>query len=322
MGMNPDPVRVRVQSITYEAEGISSWELVSPDDAPLPPFTAGAHIDLHMAGGLVRSYSLSNPQDERHRYVVTVKKDAAGKGGSKFVHEQVRVGDRLTVSPPRNNFTLVEDARHTIFVAGGIGITPIWCMIRRLDQLGRSWELHYSARERGQCAFRRELEALEAARGGRVHFNFDQETGGKPTDLAALAARSPPDAHVYCCGPKPMLQAFEAACADRPAGHVHVEYFSAKAEAATEGAFSVMLARSGTRFAIPAGKTILEVLLDHKIGVSFACMSGVCGACETRVLEGIPDHRDAVLSPEQQAAGKTMMICCSGSRTDMLVLDL
>ena len=314
-------IRVVVAAVTHEASGIAAWEFRPADGAELPPFTAGAHLDLHLANGMVRSYSLCNSQDERQRYVVAINNDPASRGGSRFVHETLRPGDRLEISAPRNNFPLVEDASHVVFIAGGIGITPIYSMIQRLEKLGRSWELHYSTRVVEMCAFRKQLEALEALKPGRVHFNFDQGPGGRITDLNALIAKLPADAHYYCCGPTPMLKAFERACSEN-GRQAHVEYFTPKEEASVAGGFTVVLKRSGRSFVISPGKSILAELLDNRVDVTYSCTQGVCGTCETKVLEGIPDHRDSVLTEEEQASNTSMMICCSGSRTPLLVLDL
>ena len=324
MARDSERIEVFVKSVVREAEGINIWEFCRLDAEQMPPFSAGAHIDLHLHNGLVRSYSLCNEQGERDRYTVAVNKDGASRGGSKFIHETLKTGDKIWISPPRNNFSLVEDAGHVAFIAGGIGITPLWSMIQRLEKIGRSWEIHYSARNRHMCAFTGQLEALERRKPGRVHFNFDQEPGGKMMDLKELVRTLAKDTHLYCCGPTTMLEAFESAAHENghPATHVHVEYFKAKEVVAVEGGFTVVLARSGKRFEVPAGKTILHTLLDNHIDVPFACTEGVCGTCEVNVIEGIPDHRDAVLSPDERASNKTLMICCSGSRSKTLVLDL
>ena len=220
---------------------------------------------------------------------------------------------------PRNNFALDEAAAHTILVAGGIGITPIMCMIERLEKLGRSWQLYYSCRARAETAFLSELQAKGAA---KVTFNFDAENGGRFLDLAAIAAGAPAQTHLYCCGPLPMLKAFEAATADLPRQNVHVEYFTAAEAAALEGGYIVELRRSKREFSVPPGKTILETLRDAGVEVTSSCEEGVCGACETAVISGAPDHRDMILTAAERAANKTMMICCSGSKSDRLVLDL
>jgi ferredoxin-NADP reductase len=319
-----ETIEVLVQSITNLAEGINAWEFCRPDGGALPPFAAGAHIDLTLRQGLSRSYSLCNAPGERSRYVVAVQKEVAGRGGSRFVHENLRAGDRIRISPPRNHFQLVENADHVVLIAGGIGITPIWCMVQRLMSLGQSWELHYSARLRRVCAFRQKLEAIAAANPGRVHFNFDQEPGGRMTDVAALIAAAPAGAQLYCCGPVPMLEAFKAAAsiAGIPGERVHLEYFSAAHEAALQGGYTVELRRSGKVFAIADGRSILDVLLDADIDAPFSCMQGTCGTCEVAVLDGVPDHRDAILTEAERAASETMMICCSGSKSKRLVIDL
>jgi vanillate O-demethylase ferredoxin subunit len=313
---------VRIKRISYEAENINSYEFADPAGSDLAPFTAGSHIDLHLSNGMIRSYSLVNEQSERHRYVIAVNKDAASRGGSSYIHETLRAGDVITISQPRNNFVLKEEAIHSVLIAGGIGITPLLSMIRRLETLRRSWELFYAARTRLTAAFLGELSALRSDIHPNLHLNFDQEPSGRLLDLAAIVRSAPADAHLYCCGPVPMLEAFEAATADRPAGQVHVEYFKAKERPAAEGGFQVRLARSNRTITVEAGKTILNALLDAGIAASFSCTEGVCGTCETRVIEGIPDHRDLFLGKEEHAANNTMMICCSGSKSSVLVLDL
>jgi ferredoxin-NADP reductase len=321
---NHDTIEVMVKSVTNEATGINAWEFRRPDNALLPAFTAGSHITLHLANGLIRNYSLCNSPKERHRYVVAVNKDANSTGGSKYIHDTLKPGDTLRISAPHNNFPLNEKARHSVLIAGGIGITPMFCMIQRLEELGHSWELHYSARTRQMCAFKEALEAIEQLKPGRVLLNFDQEPDGKMTDLKSVISNAPADADLYCCGPNPMLKAFEQSAKEvgRPDAHIHVEYFTAKEEAAVDGNFTVFLQKSNLSFDIPPGKTILDTLLDDNIDVPYSCMQGVCGACQTKVLEGIPDHRDAVLTDEERASNTTMMICCSGSKSPKLVLDL
>ena len=320
----PDSVtqEVRVKRISFEAENINSYELVSPTGGDLAPFTAGSHIDLHLPNGMIRSYSLVNDQNERHRYVIAVNKDAASRGGSALIHETVRAGDLITISCPRNNFALQENASHSVMIAGGIGITPLLSMIRRLEVLGRSWELFYAARTRLTAAFLDDLKALRPEVGLNLHVNFDQEPSARLLDLPSIVKAARSDAHLYCCGPVPMLEAFEVAAADRPAGHVHVEYFKARENPAVEGGFEVKLARSKRTITVQPGQTILDALLDAGIHASYACAEGVCGTCETRVVEGIPDHRDLFLGKEEQEANKTIMICCSGSKSPTLVLDI
>jgi ferredoxin-NADP reductase len=310
-----EPLRLRLHRITYAAAGINLYEFRSPDGAQLPPFGAGAHVDLHLPNGLTRQYSLCNPQDERGRYVVGVKKDANSRGGSRCVHDQLRVGMILPVGAPRNNFPLHEEAGHSVLLAGGIGITPIACMVARLREQGLSWELHYSARRRDEAAFLQQLGAQH------VHLHIDEENGGALMDVEAIVRRADANAHLYCCGPAPMLDAFESAASGRPPGQVHLERFS-PAKVAGGGAFFVELAQSGRRIFVDADESIADALRAQGIEVQTSCEQGICGTCETRVLAGRPDHRDELLSDGEKAANEVMMICCSRSKDEVLVLDL
>lgn len=320
--MADELMQVRLKRISYEAESINAYELVHPDGGTLPPFSAGSHVDIHLPNGMIRSYSLVNDQCEQHRYVVAVNNDAASRGGSKHIHEMMRVGDIVTISHPRNNFALHESADHSVLIAGGIGITPLLSMIRRLQALGRSWELFYAARTRPCAAFVDELGAIRPDADARVHMTFDREPSARMIDIASIVNQARPDAHLYCCGPVAMLEAFEAATAARPAEMVHVEYFKAREKPAAEGGFEVKLARSDRTIPVKPGQTILDALLEAGISANYACAEGVCGTCETRVIEGIPDHRDLFLSKEEQQANTTIMICCSGSKSPTLVLDI
>jgi ferredoxin-NADP reductase len=311
-----------VHTLRFEAQDTISVELRAADGGALPAFTPGSHIDLHLPNGLVRSYSLSNPCEERHRYVVGVLRDRASRGGSRCVHESLRPGMHISISAPRNHFALDEGAAHTVLVAGGIGITPLLCMARRLKDLGHSFEMLYLARERKSAAFLEELQAL----GMPLHLHFNDEAGGLP-DLRALLARRAPDAgtHHYACGPAPMLDAFEAFCAELGHANVHVERFTpVEIQAATDARshYTVELKRSGRSIEITSEKSLLDTLLDAGIRVDSSCCEGVCGSCETRVLEGVPDHRDSVLSPKEKASNKVMMLCVSGCKSERLVLDI
>lgn len=310
-------LQVRVKSATWEAPNIVSYELRAVTGNDLPPFSAGAHLDLTLGNGMVRSYSLLNSQAERHRYVIAVQKDRASRGGSQWIHDKVRPGDVLSINGPRNNFPVCETAEFSIFIAGGIGITPILSMIDRLSTLRRAWELVYCARNRSGAAF---FDVLEGKPG--VRFNFDEEPGGTMLDVAAMVRSAPAQSHLYCCGPLPMLGAFEEATKDVDRSRVHVEYFAAKEAPALSGGFTVILARSRREIPVPPGKTILDALTAAGVDVPFSCTEGVCGSCETAVLEGIPDHRDLVLTDSERSSNKTMMVCCSGSKTERLVLDL
>jgi tetrachlorobenzoquinone reductase len=310
-------IEVRLTAIHYAARDTNLYEFTALDGKPLPPYQPGAHIDLHLPNGLIRQYSLIEPEPDPASYAIGVKRDPASRGGSRCVHDDLRVGKTIKISAPRNNFPLVEDASQVMLLAGGIGITPIWCMVQRLERLGRSWQLYYACRSRADMAFRQALESMSGAQ-----FHFDDESGGRFLDIAAIVAQAPKDAHLYCCGPTPMLNAFEAATAGWPREQVHVEYFTPKQEAAKTGGFVVELARSGQEFVIPEGKSILQVLLDAGIDVDYSCELGICGACEQRVVSGEPEHRDAILTEEEQASNTKVMICCAGCKSERLVLDL
>ena len=311
---------LRVEKINVEAETIRSVELVAADGTALPDFSAGAHINLKLPGELSRSYSLTNGPAVRDRYVIAVNRDVASRGGSAYIAEKLHVGEVLKADPPHNTFPLVEEAELTAFFAGGIGITPILAMLRRLEALGRPWKLFYAARNRASAAFVAELETLEAKSPGRVHLHFDDEVG-KVMPLLKLASGVPKLAHVYCCGPTKMIEVFKASAGWRPGDNVHVEHFTGT-NARPTTAFNVVLKRQGREFHVEAGQTIMQVLMDNGISIAHSCREGVCGTCETRVLEGIPDHKDNVLSPREQASNGVMMICCSGAKTDRLVLDI
>ncbi len=316
-----DLIEVRLTAIRYAAKDTNLYEFRRTDGQPLPTTEPGAHIDIHLPNKITRQYSLVGSGQEPRTYVVGIKRDPGSRGGSSYIHEQMRVGTVLKISQPRNNFPLNERAAHSILFAGGIGVTPIWCMAQRLGSLGKEWKLYYSCRSRDEAAF---LEDLSYFGDDIVTFNFDSENGGKFLDLAGILQDAPRDAHLYCCGPTPMLKAFEAAAqgAGFPSSQIHVEYFTAAAEAATEGGYVVELARSKREFLVPAGKRILEVLRDGGFDVTYSCEEGVCGACETTVISGQPDHRDSILTESERVASKTMMICCSGSKGARLVLDL
>lgn len=313
---------VRVKSITEEAEGIHSFVLVPLPGQDLPPFAAGSHVDVHMKAGLVRSYSLVNSCAERNRYVLGVARSPDSRGGSSYMFDQVRVGQTLKISAPRNNFALDENAPRSVLIAGGIGITPIWCMLQRLQSLGRPWTLHYCARSRVNAAFIDEIEAMARQASGELVLHFDDEMGGARPDLSRVVAQASPDAHLYCCGPQPMLDAFLAATSGRPRELEHVEYFGAREEAALDGGYRVILAQSGKTIDVTAGKTILDALLEAGVDVQYGCMQGVCGSCEVPVLSGTPDHRDSILTAAARDSNKTIMVCCSGAKSATLTLDL
>jgi len=321
----PEPhsglIDVRLSRVDDAARDTKLYTFERVDGGKLPSYKPGAHIDLHLPNGLLRQFSLIAPAADPDSYVVGVKKDPASRGGSRYIIDEMKVGDRIKISAPRNNFPLAENAEHVVLIAGGIGITPIWCMAQELIALQRPWTLHYACQSRADMAF---LDALQKLDPQAVHLHFDDESGGKFLDLAGIVATAPANAHLYCCGPNPMLKAFEAATAGRPRGNVHLEYFTPKEEAKAEelGGFWVELARSGEEYYIPPGKKVLEVLFDAGVDVDYSCELGICGACETRVISGEPIHHDAVLSEEEQATNEKVMICCCGCKTERLVLDM
>jgi vanillate O-demethylase ferredoxin subunit len=315
-------LQVRVCRITLEAAGINSYELVDPNGRDLPPFTAGAHVDAHLPGGIVRQYSLCNPPSERHRYVVAVLNEIAGRGGSRAMHEQVRAGDLLTVSEPRNNFPLREEAKRHVLIAGGIGATPLLAMVHRLTAVGAAFDLHYCTRMADKTAFRGVL-ALVA--GARVHYHHDGGDPSRGLDVAKLLWTHEMGTHLYCCGPAGLMAAVKAASAHWPAGSVHFEFFAPPpaapaGQAGADAAFEVRLASSGESFIVPPDKSILQALREHGRDADSSCEAGTCGTCMTGYLEGEPDHRDFVLDDDQRR--QNLMICVSRSKSAVLVLDL
>jgi tetrachlorobenzoquinone reductase len=315
-------IRVVVQRRSVEATNVVRLDLRAIDNAALlPAFTPGAHIDLFLPNGLTRQYSLLNDSVRSDRYEIAVLNTATSRGGSACVHADLRPGSELDISPPRNNFPLRDDFGHYVFVAGGIGITPILSMIRYCQRHSLSWRLLYLARSRAHAAFLTDLADLGA---DRVRFHFDDEAGclydfrGGDFDFAAGTS-------IYCCGPQPVMQSVTAFAADRPGTRAYFEWFTPPADGPQEvpdTAFDVKLASADQVLHIPVGRTILEVLEENDVSVPCSCREGMCRTCETRVLAGIPDHRDYVLSNSEQAGGKTMMICVSRSKTSLLVLDL
>lgn len=300
-----------------QAQDIISFEMRAAAGEDLPPFTAGAHVDVQLGPQLIRSYSLLNDPSERHRYVLAVQLDSQGRGGSRAMHD-LRLGQRLTISVPRNHFPLVEDAPHTVLIAGGIGVTPLWSMAQRLQALGRSWELFYSARTPAHAALQANIATLAPR---QVHMHYSQTSGGL-LDLEQIIRNQPPGTHFYCCGPSGMLDTFAVAAANLPPETVHTERFSNTLDLSQSGGFRIELARRCKTLIVPTGTTILATLLDAGIDIPHSCLEGICGSCEVKVLAGTPDHRDLVLSPEEQRKNTRLMACCSGSLSPSLTLDL
>lgn len=300
------------------ADGVVRLTLNHPAGEPLPAWEPGAHIDLLLGPELVRQYSLCGDPADRSVLQVAVLREAAGRGGSLHVHDALAEGDTVRVRGPRNHFALVDVPRY-LFIAGGIGITPILPMIREAEQRGAHWRLVYGGRTRTTMAFAGELAQTYP---GKVELCPQDETGH--LDLQALLGTPQQDTAVYCCGPEPLLNAVEEACASWPDGALHIERFVPKAREddgpATD--FEVELAQSGLTLTVPADRSILDVVQEAGADVLSSCQEGTCGSCETAVLAGKPDHRDSLLSEKERAAGDVMFVCVSRSHSRRLVLDL
>ena len=315
-------IDVVVVSRNDEAQGICSFELAAVDGSPLPAFSAGAHIDVHLPDGLVRQYSLCNHPQERHRYLIGVLKDPASRGGSQRLHEHIHNGARLRISEPRNLFPLAHGARRSLLFAGGIGITPILCMAERLAHGGADFELHYCARSSARAAFVQRLKDSPFAERVFLHFDEQPDTA---LDAAKVLAAPEDNVHLYVCGPAGFMQhVLDSARAQGwPEDHLHREYFAAApVDSSNDGSFSVKVSSSGQVFEIPADKTVVQVLESHGIEIAMSCEQRICGTCLTRVLEGVPEHRDLFLTEEEQALNDQFTPCCSRSKTPLLVLDI
>ncbi|MNJ44025.1 Phenoxybenzoate dioxygenase subunit beta [compost metagenome] len=313
-------IEVIVAKKQLEAEGIFSFELAREDGLPLPAFSAGAHIDVHLGGGLIRQYSLCNSAAENHRYQIAVLKEPASRGGSEQMHEAVIEGQRLTIGEPRNLFQLDASAGHSMLFAGGIGITPILCMAERLSHAGASFDLYYSVRSRDRAAFVKRMQ--ESPFADRVHLRFDDE---QPLDARAVLTNSKADTHLYVCGPGGYMEyVLSSGRAEGwPEERLHREYFSAGAEVSAPGeAFEIEIASSGEVMRVEADQSIIDVLYGAGIDVPVSCEQGVCGTCITRVLDGIPEHRDSFLTDAQRALNDQFTPCCSRAKSPRLILDL
>jgi ferredoxin-NADP reductase len=307
--------------VTAVADGIVRLRLVSPDGKPLPRWTAGSHIDVECGTpALSRQYSLCGDPDDAGALEIAVLHEPGGRGGSAWVHENVRAGDRLRIRGPRNHFRLDESLKKAIFIAGGIGITPVSAMARRAKALGMDYELHYSGRSRAAMAF---LDELAVLHGERLHVYARDE--GRRNDLNALLRQPLPGAQVYACGPLRMLEALETCCAAWPEGALRVEHFEstlATLDPSKEHAFEVELKDSGIVVTVPPDQTLLSALRAANVDVQSDCEEGLCGSCEVRVLAGRVDHRDVVLTRSERDANARMMACCSRACDGRLVLEL
>jgi vanillate monooxygenase ferredoxin subunit len=315
---------VRVAAKRQEAQDICSFELAPADAAvPLPAFAPGAHVDVHVPGGLIRQYSLWNHPSEEGVYRIGVLKEASGRGGSRAMHEAVEEGAVLHIGAPRNHFPLHGTDAPSLLLAGGIGITPILCMAQELAARHAKFELHYCTRSLARTAFVQKLRAAEFA--PCVHFHHDDGPDDQRLEIPSLLASQARESHLYVCGPKGFMDAVltHARATGWSEDRLHYEFFQAD-PAVLEGdqPFQVKLAKTGRVISISADKTVVQALAEAGIEVSTSCEQGICGTCVTRVIEGIPDHRDSFLMPEEHAANDCFTPCCSRARTTSLVLDL
>lgn len=322
-----EQLTVRIQARRIEASGVVSLALTDPYGRALPAFTAGAHIDVQIAPGLTRQYSLFNAPSETHRYCIAVLRESTGRGGSQRMYDALCEGDLVTIGVPRNAFSLTEDGTHAVLVAGGIGITPILAMAHRLHAIGQSFELHYFARSRERAAFVDALAAMPFAPQTACH--FDDEAGTAPFDLASvLSARLGDHARLYVCGPGGFMQHVEAittACG-WPIARLHRESFSPPARDAnavgTDRAFRVRLARREQVIEVGATQSLLAALQLHGVDVPVSCEQGVCGTCLVDVIAGEPEHRDTFMTATEHRANRQIAVCCSRARSPELTLDL
>lgn len=310
---------VIICGLRLEAQGVLGLELVSSNGQSLPTFSAGAHIDLHLPGGLVRQYSLCNSSTEKHCYRIAVLLDPTSRGGSRAVHEQLYLGQKLTISEPRNLFPLDPDASRSLLFAGGIGITPILSMAMELFARSSEFDLHYCARSQECAAFADWLQRCPFA--DRVNLYFDDE---RKLDLQSVL-QTTADTHLYVCGPTGFMDYVlnSASSAGWDASRLHREYFSAPTISSTDAqSFEIRLARSGMTLQVPTDRTVAQVLEDAGVCVPLACEQGICGTCLTGVIDGEPEHLDSFLTAEERARNDQFTPCCSRSRSACLVLDL
>jgi vanillate O-demethylase ferredoxin subunit len=323
----PD-LELKVTKVRDLTSNIKMFELVNAKGGDLPAFEAGAHIDFKLPDGKIRSYSLANDPTETGRYVTAILKDVNGKGGSVWMHENVKEGDVLTATEPLQNFPLVEDAANSILLAGGIGITPMLAMGYRLKVLGKKVHLHYCSRSAEETAFMDEVKQLF---GADVTFHHDGGDPSKGINLKETFKDHPEGTHLYVCGPVGLLNATRDAVSHWPEGTVHFELFTSArsdeqvAEMASREnfAFEVELKQSGVTLTIPPDRSILDVMIEEGYGVPYACEEGWCGACVIPMLGGKADHRDEVLSDAEKAANDKIQVCISRALPgEKLILDM
>lgn len=319
--MNEQLLNVVVRKREIQGADVVVLDLGRADGAALPAFEAGAHVDIHVAPGLVRQYSLCSDPADATVYRLGVLKDPASRGGSASVHDTLLEGHEVQISTPRNLFPLAADARRSILLGGGIGITPMIAMAHALHQQGAEFELHYCGRSRSRSAF---LEALASAPfAARVVTHFDDEEAAQRLNLVAVLGSGTPGTHLYTCGPSGFMDWVIDGARQQgySEAHIHKEYFQVEVDASGAG-FEVVAARSNKTVQVAEGQSILDALAQVGIKIDISCEQGVCGTCMCEVLEGEPDHRDVYLTDEEKAANDQILVCCSRAKSNKLVLDI
>jgi len=312
-----------ISRVIEETDQIRSFRLSPDDGAELPPFQAGAHISVHLGNGLIRQYSLANDPADRSHYLVAVLREPQSRGGSAWIFDNWKAGDRIEAEPPVNHFPLAPEAAHYLLIAGGIGITPLFSMAHALQRKRANYTLYYCTRSPEAAVFR-DLLLGDGFR-DRVRFVHDGGDRRRSLDLAALLGRYSLGTQVYVCGPAGLIQGVREAAAHWPEDSVRFEYFEADKESLTDRsdtAFTIRIASTGQELEVPAGRSALAVLLENGITVPKLCEEGVCGSCLTGVLNGVPDHRDRVQTAAEQRSNQYMALCCSRGKSDYVVLDL
>jgi vanillate O-demethylase ferredoxin subunit len=317
-----DTISLQVERIQEETDRVKSFRLRAAEGNDLPEFLSGAHLQVMLklpdGSEANRHYSLVNNPNDKFSYEIAVLREPEGRGGSRYMHEQVNEGDALEIRLPKNEFQMVTTAEHSILIAGGIGITPILSMMHSLSSKNDSFEMHYSARRFSEFAFR---DRIVQVAGDSACFYASKETGGQRLNLKELLATPKPGVHVYVCGPRGMINAVRdtATVQGWPLSQIHFESFGAQ-PMADDKAIRVHLAKSKQTITVPADRSILDTLLDAGVSVPHDCKRGECTMCSTRVLDGEPDHRDLCLSPEEKTS--SMCVCVSRARGEELQLDL
>lgn len=315
-----DQIMVVIAARSDPVDDIAVVELAAADGAPLPEYTPGAHIDVHVTDSIVRQYSLCTTPGSTGRYRIAVLNDPASRGGSRRIHDSFQVGRIVGIGRARNHFPLHEGDGKALLLGGGIGITPMLAMAYALDRSSRPFELNYCVRCRARAGF---VTEIETAFPGRNQIHADEEMGGQFLDIPELLARQPEETHLYVCGPGGFMDAAIAAAREAgwPESRIHFEYFSAEVETGGES-FEVIAKRSGLTVTVASDDTILSALTRAGITIKKSCEQGVCGTCLCDVIEGDIDHRDKFLTEDERADGDQIVTCCSRAKGNRLVLDI